>query len=196
MTKCQPRASGFWARSQRRKAAKSVGASGAELPEHRSAGDAQGRDEHAGTMADVLGLALFDMTRSRQSRRRLALEGLDARLLIDRDSLDAGFGTLGRQAIDLAHVVTALGEALIALGVQPGARAVRLEVRLFLKKRPTESGEIEATMPRLSASSANSWWVQCVIGRSLSAGGSQAIATIAQICSCCTADYLPGNFSN
>lgn len=83
-----------------------LGAAGAERAEQSDAGDAQGRAEHAGTNADVLGIALFDMTRSRQSRARLALNDLDARLLIDRDGLKTGFGTLGRQAIDLAHVVT------------------------------------------------------------------------------------------
>ena len=47
-------------------------------------------------------------------------------------------------------------------------------------------------MPRLTASSANSWWVQCVTGRSLSAGGSQAMATIAQICSAVKVAGVPG----
>jgi len=51
------------------------------------------------------------------------------------------------------------------------------------KKRPTECGEIDSTYPRLTASSASSRWVQCVISRPLSTGGSQANAIIAHICS-------------
>ena len=39
------------------------------------------------------------------------------------------------------------------------------------------------TSPRLTASRANSLWLQWVIGRPLAEGGSQARATIAQICS-------------
>jgi hypothetical protein len=39
------------------------------------------------------------------------------------------------------------------------------------------------TSPRLTASRANSLWLQWVIGRPLTDGGSQARATIAQICS-------------
>ena len=51
------------------------------------------------------------------------------------------------------------------------------------KKRPTECGEIESTYRRLTASSASSRWVQCVISRPLSVGGSQANAIIVHICS-------------
>jgi len=61
---------------------------------------------------------------------------LNAGLLVERDGLDAGFGALRRQAIGLANVVAALGEALVALGVQPGLRAVRFEIGLFYKVRP------------------------------------------------------------
>ena len=39
------------------------------------------------------------------------------------------------------------------------------------------------TSPRLTASRASSFWLQCVIGRPLPEGGSQARATIAQTCS-------------
>lgn len=47
-------------------------------------------------------------------------------------------------------------------------------------------------MPRLSASSANFWWVQCVIRRALFARGLQAIATIAQICPALKVAGVPG----
>ncbi len=60
---------------------------------------------------------------------------------------------------------------------------MRLEVGLFFKKRPTERCETFGTRPRLIASSAISRWLQWLIGRSLSDGFSQVIATTAQICS-------------
>lgn len=40
-----------------------------------------------------------------------------------------------------------------------------------------------STMPRLTASRASSLWLQWLSGRSLSSGGSQASAMIAQTCS-------------
>jgi hypothetical protein len=49
--------------------------------------------------------------------------------------------------------------------------------------RPTERCEMLATSPRLTASRANSFWLQWVIGRPQAEGGSQARATIAQTCS-------------
>ena len=76
-----------------------LGAGGAYLSEHRPAGDAQGGDEDAGAAADVLGLAALDARWSRQAGWRLALRGSNAGLLVERDGLDAGLGTLRRQAI-------------------------------------------------------------------------------------------------
>jgi hypothetical protein len=49
--------------------------------------------------------------------------------------------------------------------------------------RPTERCGMLPTSPRLTASRANSFWLQWVIGRPLTEGGSQAGATIAQTCS-------------
>ena len=74
-------------------------------------------------------------------------------------------------------------EDRIGLGGQPVADAMRLEVGFFFKKRPTERCEMLATRPRRIASSAISRWLHWLIGRSLSAGFSQLIATTAQICS-------------
>src|ERR1700724_831264 len=80
--------------------------------------------------------------------------------------------------------VGALGiEGGIGLWGQPVTDAMRLEVGLFFKKRPTERCEMFGTRPRRIASSAISRWLQWLIGRSLSDGFSQVIATIAQICS-------------
>ena len=163
-----------------------------ELSEHRPAGHAKRRDEHAGAVADVLGLLALDAPGGHRPIRGLALARLDPGLLVDGDGLDAGGGTLGGGAVGLADVVAALLEALVALGVQPRFGAVGLEVGLLFKKRPTESGEIEATTPRLTASRANSSWVQWVIARPLSCGASQATATMAQIRSAVKVGGVPG----
>src|ERR1700720_3422240 len=66
---------------------------------------------------------------------------------------------------------------------QPVTKAMRFEVGLFFKKRPTERCEMLGTRPRRMASSAISRWLQWLIGRSLSDGFSQVIAITAQICS-------------
>jgi hypothetical protein len=49
--------------------------------------------------------------------------------------------------------------------------------------RPIERCEIWPTSPRLTAARASSLWLQGVLGHPLADGGSQARATIAQICS-------------
>src|SRR6202140_2455065 len=69
----------------------------------------------------------------------------------------------------------------IRLPGQPVTDAMGLEVCLFFKKRPTERCEMFGTRPRRMASSAISRWVHWLIGRSLSDGFSQVIATTAQI---------------
>jgi len=80
--------------------------------------------------------------------------------------------------------VCALGiEGGIRLRGQPVADAMRLEVRFFFKKRPTERCEMLGMRPRRMASSAISRWLQWLMGRSLSDGFSHVIAITAQICS-------------
>src|SRR5205807_6773078 len=94
-----------------------------------------------------------------------------------------GVGGGGRSLVDRADV-RALGvESGIGLRGQPVTEAMRLEVGLFFKKRPTERCEMFETRPRRIASSAISRWLQWLIGRSLSDGFSQVIAITAQICS-------------
>lgn len=61
--------------------------------------------------------------------------------------------------------------------------AMRFEVCLLFKKRPTERCEVFGRMPRRIASSAISRWLCWLIGRSLSGGFSQVITINAQICS-------------
>jgi hypothetical protein len=61
--------------------------------------------------------------------------------------------------------------------------AMRVEIGLFSKKRPTERCDMLGTRPGRIASSAMSRWLEWLIGRSLSEGFSQVIAITAQICS-------------
>ena len=60
------------------------------------------------------------------------------------------------------------------------------------KKRPTWRAEIDSTRRRCWTSSASSRGVQCVTGRSLSSGGSQATARIWVICSGVNLPGQPG----
>ena len=85
--------------------------------------------------------------------------------------------------VDRADVCALVVEGGIGLRGQPVADAMRLEVGLFFKKRPTERCEMFGMSPRRMASSAISRWLQWLIGRSLSDGFSHVIATTAQICS-------------
>src|SRR6516162_263840 len=80
-------------------------------------------------------------------------------------------------------------ESRVGLRRQPVADTMRLEVGLFFKKRPTDRCEMFGTMPRRMASSAISRWLHWLMGRSLSDGFSQVMATTAQICS---AVYVAG----
>src|SRR5262249_54457236 len=73
-------------------------------------------------------------------------------------------------------------EGGIRLRGQPVADAVRLEVSLFFKKRPTERCETFGTRPRLMASSAISRWLHWLIGRPFSDGFWRFIAPFAKIC--------------
>jgi hypothetical protein len=89
----------------------------------------------------------------------------------------------GCSLVNLTDVSALCIEGRIGLWGQPVTDAMRLEVGLFFKKRPTERCEMFGTRPRRIASSAISRWLQWLIGRSLSDGFSQVIAMTAQICS-------------
>jgi hypothetical protein len=130
----------------------------------------------------VLELAPLDLARHHRQPRRDALQGLNAGHLVDRNRAMGVVGA-GRSLVNLTDV-GALGiEGGIGLRGQPVTDAMRLEVGLFFKKRPTERCEMLGTRPRRIASSAISRWLQWLIGRSLSDGFSQVIAITAQICS-------------
>jgi hypothetical protein len=113
----------------------------------------------------------------RQTRRD-ALQGLNAGHLVDGDRAIVVIGA-GGGLVDPADVRTFVVEGGIGLRGQPVPDAVRLEVGLFFKNRPTERCEMLGTSPRRMASSAISRWLQWLIGRSLSDGFSHVIATAA-----------------
>src|SRR5271170_7893303 len=150
-------------------------------------GDFAGRDIETGdqglrAVAAILELAPLDLAGLHRQSRRGALQGLNASHLVDRDRAMAVVGT-GCGLVNLADV-SALGvKGRIGFRRQPITKAMRFEVGLFFKNRPTERCEMLGTRPRRIASPAISRWLQWLIGRSLSDGLSQVIAITAQICS-------------
>ena len=158
-------------------------------------GDLAGRDIETGdqglrAVAAILELAPLDLARLHRQSRRGALQGLNAGHLVDRDRAMAVVGT-GRGVVDLADVGAFGVKGRIGFRRQPIAKAMRFEVGLFFKKRPTERCEMLGTRPRRIASSAISRWLHWLIGRSLSDGLSQVIAITAQICSGVYVDGAP-----
>src|SRR3984893_2095114 len=131
-------------------------------------------------VAAIFELAQLDLAGLHRQSRRGALQGLDAGHLVDRHRAMAVIGT-GRGVVDFADV-SALGvKCRIGLRRQPIAKAMRFEVGLFFKKRPTERCEMLGTRPRRVASSEISRWRPWLIGRSLSDGFSQVMAIPPQI---------------
>src|ERR1700751_556055 len=98
----------------------------------------------------------------------------------------------GCRLVNLADVRAFGVKGRIGLRRQPITKAMRFEVGLFFKKRPTERCEMLGTKPRRIASSAISRWLQWLMGRSLASGFSQVIATTAQICSAVYVAGAPG----
>ena len=147
-----------------------------------ASGNIEGRNQGLSAVAAILELTPLDLARRHRQSRRDTLEGLDAGHLVDGDGA-MGVIAGGRGLIDRADVCTFGIEGGIGLRGQPETDAMRLEVGVFFKKRPTERCEMLWTRPRRMASSAISRWLQWLIGRSLSDGFSHVIATRAQICS-------------
>ena len=73
----------------------------------------------------------------------------------------------GCRLVNLADVGAFGVKGRIGLRRQPITKAMRFEVGLFFKNRPTERCEMLGTRPRRIASSAISRWLQWLIGRSL-----------------------------
>src|SRR5579863_3534798 len=145
-------------------------------------GDVEGGDQGLSAMTAVLELTPFDLARHHRQPGGDALQGLNAGHLVDGDRATGVIG--GSRSLVNRADVGALGvEGGIGLRGQPLTDAMRFEVGLFFKKRPTERCEMLGTRPRRIASSAISRWLQWLIGRSLSDGFSQVMAITAQICS-------------
>src|SRR5439155_25849811 len=129
----------------------------------------------------ILELTPFDLAWHHRQPRRDTLQGLNAGHLVDRNRTMGVIGA-GCSLVNLTDV-GALGiEGGIGARGQPVPEAMGFEVGFFFKKRPTERCEMLGTTPRRMASAAISRWLQWLIGRSLSDGFSQVIATSAQIC--------------
>src|SRR5271156_2954423 len=158
---------------------------GAGIADHSAdlaGGDIESSDQGLRAVAAILELAPLDLAGLHRQSRRGALQGLNAGHLVDRDRAMAVVGT-GCGLVNLADV-SALGvKGRIGFRRQPMTKAMRFEVGLFFKNRPTERCEMLGTRPRRIASPAISRWLQWLIGRSLSDGLSQVIAITAQICS-------------
>ena len=102
-------------------------------------------------MPDILELMPLDMSRLHREGRGSTLQRPDAGHFVDRHGVRVLLGGGRRRLVDRANVGAFGIEFRIRLGRQPIAAAMRLEVRSFFKKRPTEPCEILLTMPRLTA---------------------------------------------
>src|ERR1700724_4111250 len=117
----------------------------------------KGCDQGLSAVAAILELAPLDPARVDRQSRRGALQGLNAGHLVDRDRAMAVIGT-GCGLVNLADVGAFSVEGRIGFWRQPVTKAMRFEVGLFFKKRPTERCEMLGTRPRRIASSAISRW--------------------------------------
>jgi hypothetical protein len=115
--------------------------------------DIESGDQGLSAVAAILELAPLDPARLDRQSRRGALQGLNAGHLVDRDRAMAVIGT-GCGLVNLADVGAFGVEGRIGFWRQPVTKAMRFEVGLFFKKRPTERCEMLGTRPRRIASSA------------------------------------------
>src|SRR5271157_186906 len=144
--------------------------------------DVESGDQGLSAVALIFELASLDLARHQRQPRCDALQRLNAGHFVDGDCamsvVAIGGGLVNRTDIRALAI-----KGGIRLRGQPVTDAMRLEVCLFFKKRPTERCEMFGTRPRRMASSAISRWLHWLMGRSLSDGFSHVIATTAQICS-------------
>ena len=122
-------------------------------------GDIETRDQGLRAVAAIFELASLDLARPHRQSRRGALQCLNASHLVDRDRAMAVIGT-GCRLVNLADVSAFGVKGRIGLRRQPITKAMRFEVGLFFKNRPTERCEMLGTRPRRIASSAISRWLQ------------------------------------
>ena len=98
----------------------------------------------------------FDVSGLHRQVRGGTLQRLDTGHLVDRNGLLALFGSGGGGLIHRADIGALGVECGIRLGGQPVTVAMRLEIGLFFKKRPTELCEMLLTMPRATDCRASS----------------------------------------
>jgi len=119
-------------------------------PSTLAGGDVEGGDQRLSAVTAIFELVPFDLARHHGLVRRNAFQGLDTGLLVDRDD---AMGLVGsrRSLVDRTDI-GALGiEGGIGLRGQPVPKAMRFEVGLFFKKRPTERCEMFGTRPRVAS---------------------------------------------
>jgi hypothetical protein len=119
-------------------------------------GDVERADQGFRAMPDVLELPPLDVSRLHRQALGGSFQGLDAGHLVDRDGLHALLGGGGGRLIHRADIGALRVEVGIRLGCQPVTVAVRLEIGLFFKNRPTEPCEMLLTMPRATDCRASS----------------------------------------
>ena len=119
-------------------------------------GNVECGDQGFRAMPDVLELPPFDVSGLHRQAWGGPFQRLDTGHLVDRDGLHALLGGGGGRLIDRADVGALGVEVGIRLGRQPVTVAMRLEIGLFFKKRPTEPCEMLLTMPRATDCRASS----------------------------------------
>src|SRR6266851_6050839 len=162
--------------------------------DHLAGGDLEVGDQTLGAVARVLEFLPLNLAWPQHQRRVQPLQGLHPALLVGADGANAG-RLAGRRRLIRRTDVPDRGVEPVRVGRpvvgQPVSRTVRFELGLLCKKRPTVRAEMRGTMPRWTASAANSAGVQWVTGRPDVAGGSQASASSWQICSALKAGGAP-----
>jgi hypothetical protein len=108
---------------------------------------------------DVLELPPLDLPGLHRQAFGGTLQRLDAGHLVDRDGLPASLGGGGGRLIDRAALGALRVEVRIRFWRQPVPVEMRLEIGLFVKKRPTEPCEMLSTMPRATPWRASSLWL-------------------------------------
>ena len=121
--------------------------------------DIETGDQGLRAVASILEFAPLDLARLHRQPRRDALQRLNAGHLVDRDCAMALVGA-GCGLVNLTDIGAFGVKGRIWFWRQPVTEAVRFEVGLFFKNRPTERCEMLGTRPRRIASSAISRWLQ------------------------------------
>ena len=136
---------------------------GAAIPDSAAdlaGGNVERGDQGFGAMPDILELPPFDVPGLHRQARGGAFQRLDAGHSVDRNGLHTLFRS-GRGGLIHRADVGALRVGVgVRLGGQPVTGAVRLEIGLFFKNRPTEPCEMLLTMPRATDCRASSLWLQ------------------------------------